>query len=82
MHTTVREIFRTRYRHHDGGLHLLSFEADGFLRAQVRMMIAAAMACAKGSLTLEQLLEQLDGSTRHTTALAPPSGLYLARILY
>jgi len=65
-----------------GDYHALYFEANGFLRAQVRMMTEAAMLCASGQTTLEMLKEQIDGTDRHTTALAPPSGLYLARILY
>jgi tRNA pseudouridine38-40 synthase len=58
------------------------FHADGFLRAQVRMMVHAAAAVTNAELTLEQLREQLDLGTRYTTRLAPPEGLYLARVIY
>ena len=80
-HTTVRQIYRTRYRQ-IGSYHLIYFEADGFLRAQVRMMVGAAIECASGQLTLEMLREQIDGRERYITSLAPASGLYLARIIY
>ncbi len=81
IHTTVREIYQARYRKF-GDYSLIYFEANGFLRAQVRMMIEAAMQCASRELTPDQLQEQIDGRQRHSTSLAPPSGLYLARILY
>jgi len=80
-HTTVRTIYRTRYRQ-QGDYHMLYFEADGFLRAQVRMMTDAAMHCATSQLTPAMLQEQIEGIHRHTTALAPSAGLYLARVLY
>lgn len=80
-HTTVREIYHTTYvaRH---GCHIIYFQANGFLRSQVRMMVEAAMLCAKSEMTLEQLQEQIACQKKHTTKLAPPEGLYLARILY
>jgi len=80
-HTTVREIYRTDYREYKG-YHYIYFQANGFLRSQVRMMVEAAMMCAKGELGLTQLEEQLRCEKKHTTKLAPPEGLYLARILY
>ena len=58
------------------------FHADGFLRAQVRMMIHAAATVGRGELSPEALREQLALVRRHTHRLAPPEGLYLARVLY
>lgn len=81
VHSTVRHIYRARYREW-GEYSIIYFEANGFLRSQVRMMVAAVMLCAEGRISLEMLLGQIDGSIRHTTKLAPPSGLYLARVLY
>ena len=80
-HTTVREVYKTAYVQH-GAYHVIYIQANGFLRSQVRMMVDAAMLCAKGELTLAQLKEQLDMKQRHTTGLAPAEGLYLARITY
>jgi tRNA pseudouridine38-40 synthase len=81
VHSTIREIYRTRLIVR-GDYTYIYFEANGFLRAQVRMMVAAAMECARGKLTLKGLLEQINHTHRHTTELAPPEGLYLARIVY
>ncbi len=80
-HTTVREIYKTAYREHKG-YHYIYFQANGFLRSQVRMMVEAAMMCANEELTLMQLEEQLRCQKKYTTKLAPPEGLYLARIFY
>jgi tRNA pseudouridine38-40 synthase len=80
-HTTVREIYNAKYKTYRG-YHFIYFQANGFLRSQVRMMIDAAMKCAREELTLTQLQDQLSGHTKSTTHLAPPQGLYLAKILY
>ncbi len=80
-HTNVRTIYRAHYKklHH---YHLIYFEANGFLRSQVRMMVDFAMKVAQGRLSLEQQQEQLQLLHRHSHHLAPPEGLYLARVLY
>ncbi len=80
-HTNVRKIYRAYYKYHKG-YHLIYFEANGFLRSQVRMMVAFAMQVAVGEKTLLELKEQLTLKKRHSTKLAPPEGLYLARIIY
>jgi tRNA pseudouridine38-40 synthase len=80
-HTTVRKIYKTNYMQRDN-YHYIYFEANGFLRSQVRMMVEAVMQCAREEMTLTQLLEQIECQKKHTTKLAPPDGLYLARILY
>ena len=80
-YTTVREIYFTKYKAYKG-YHIIYFQSNGFLRAQVRMMVDAAMQCAQGSLNIEQLQEQLDGKYKHTSKLAPSEGLYLAQIQY
>jgi len=80
-HTTVREIYKTNYREKNG-YHYIYFQANGFLRSQVRMMVEAAMLCAQGKSTLQQLKAQVNCKVKHTTKLAPSEGLYLAKILY
>ncbi len=80
-HTTVRKIYKTHYREHKG-YHYIYFQANGFLRSQVRMMIEAAMLCAKEELNLLQLEEQITCKRKHTSRLAPAEGLYLAHIHY
>jgi len=80
-HTTVREIYRTEYKEYKG-YHFIYFQANGFLRSQVRMMVEAVMLCANEEMTLEQLSEQISCQEKHTSRLAPPEGLYLARVQY
>ena len=80
-HTTRREIYKTAYVKR-GEYHYIYFQANGFLRSQVRMMVEGAMLCAKGILSLEQLKEQLACQIKHSSRPAPPEGLYLAHINY
>ena len=80
-YTNIREIYKTQYKVHKG-YHFIYFKANGFLRSQVRMMVAVAMSYATDTLTLEQLKEQLACKKKHSTTLAPAEGLYLATILY
>ena len=80
-HTSSREIYQVNYREYNG-YHFIYFHANGFLRAQVRMMTEAAMQYAQGKLSLQQIEEQLSCQHKHTSKLAPPEGLYLARITY
>jgi len=77
-----RRTITRAYTMQRGRYGYIYFHADGFLRAQVRMMVHAAAAVANGRLSLGQLREQLELQTRHTTRLAPPEGLYLARVIY
>jgi len=80
-HTNIREIYRAKYKAYKGH-HIIYFEANGFLRSQVRMMVEFAMQVALKEQSLAQLKEQLDLKKRHLTKLAPAEGLYLARIIY
>ncbi len=80
-HTNIRTIYRARYKKYQKN-HIIYFEANGFLRSQVRMMTEMAMRVALKKITLEKLEEQLDLKERYVTKLAPPEGLYLARVLY
>ena len=46
------------------------------------MMVDFAMQVAMEKKTLQELSEQLTLKKRHSTKLAPPQGLYLAKIFY
>lgn len=77
----VRTIFKTRvytYRNKT----ILYFEANGYLRSQIRMMVAFLLLINNKILTKEQLLEQLNCQTSYNTRPAPPNGLYLSNIIY
>ncbi len=80
-HTTVRKIYQTKYIKHND-YHYIYFQANGFLRSQVRMMIEATMQCARGEISLKQLTQQLEVKEKYVTKLAPYEGLYLAKIQY
>jgi tRNA pseudouridine38-40 synthase len=80
-HSTVREIFSAKiYRYHD--VLVFRFEADGYLRSQIRMMMAFLLKINDGDLGLEDLKMQLEEQVYRSRSLVPPSGLYLAKVLY
>ena len=77
----VRTIFKTRvypYRNKT----ILYFEANGFLRSQIRLMVAFLLKISDEKLTNTQLLEQLNKEKVHNTRPALPNGLYLSNIIY
>ncbi len=79
--TTTREILSASiYRYRD--YYIFRFLGSGFLRSQIRMMVAALLAISDKKLSSSQLKEQIDGIKQHTTAIAPANGLYLSRINY
>ncbi len=80
-HTNVREIYKAHYKKHKN-YHLIYFEANGFLRSQVRMMVEGAMRVAQDKVSLNSLIAQLQLKEKSMTKLAPAEGLYLARITY
>jgi tRNA pseudouridine38-40 synthase len=81
MEHFIRIIYRAYAYTHKGYL-ILSFEGNSFLRSQIRLMVGFLLRISAGKATKEQLVEQLNGIKRHSTAIAPHNGLYLARILY
>jgi len=80
-HTNRRTLYRATYKTYQKH-HIIYFEANGFLRSQVRMMTEMAMQVAQEKIALTKLQEQLNLKARYVTKLAPPEGLYLARVLY
>jgi len=81
VHTTVRTVYKSRYYTY-GDYHVITFQANGFLRSQVRMMVEAAMQCAQGEIPLKTLSRQIDCKEPPFRRLAPSQGLYLAKISY
>ncbi|WP_120943851.1 MULTISPECIES: tRNA pseudouridine(38-40) synthase TruA [Helicobacter] len=61
---------------------VIYISAPSFLRAQVRLMVGAALAHSLGHLSLAQLQDQIATQQRHHNTPAPPQGLYLARVDY
>ncbi len=76
VNSTVREIYKTHaYKHKD--FIVLYFEANGFLRTQIRFMVGALL-----SLDDTQIKEQLSSKKIHKIKPAKANGLYLAKIKY
>jgi tRNA pseudouridine38-40 synthase len=74
--SSIREIYRSfAYRYKD--YIVLNFEANGFLRTQIRFMVSSVL-----NLTQEQIIEQLECKKRYKIKPAPSNGLYLAKIKY
>jgi len=80
-HTTIRNIYKAYYIKQND-IYCIYFEANGFLRSQVRMMVDACMQVATDTLDIQSLKKQISNKQKYTTKLAPPQGLYLARIIY
>ncbi|NOR55651.1 MAG: tRNA pseudouridine(38-40) synthase TruA [Sulfurovum sp.] len=80
-HSSTREVYKSLYKRR-GSYHFIYLQSNGFLRAQVRLMVDAAMSYAQGELCLEALQKQLNVEEKIHTKLAPAQGLYLAHILY
>lgn len=74
--STQRVIYKAfAYKHHD--YIVLHFEANGFLRSQIRVMVGALL-----TLDTQEIKEQLSCKKNHKIKPAKSNGLYLAKIKY
>ncbi|MEJ2373624.1 MAG: tRNA pseudouridine synthase A, partial [Sulfurimonas sp.] len=74
--SSVREIYKAfAYKYKD--YIVLNFEANGFLRTQIRFMVGALL-----DLNSKQIQEKLNNSINHKLKPAPANGLYLAKVKY
>ena len=74
--SSIREVYRAfAYKYND--YIILNFEANGFLRSQIRLMVGALL-----KLNEKELEEQLKCKKKYKVKPAPSNGLYLARIKY
>jgi tRNA pseudouridine38-40 synthase len=74
--STVRHIYKSFAYKHKGYI-ILYFEANGFLRSQIRMMVGALL-----THTQKEIVQNLNNEKRDKIKPAPPNGLYLAKITY
>ena len=74
--STQRVIYKAFYYKYKNS-HILYFEANGFLRSQIRLMVGSLL-----QLTKQEIEEQLYLKKEHKIKPAPPNGLYLAKIKY
>jgi len=79
--TNVRTIYKTRIYEHKNKT-ILYFEANGFLRSQIRLMVAFLLRINEGSLDVKHLHEQLNNKKIHNKKPAMANGLYLSNIIY
>lgn len=76
-----RKIYQSKfYEYKDKGIFI--FKANGFLRSQIRFMVAFLLDISRGILSKEQLIEQLECKKRHCSKLSLANGLYLLRMKY
>ena len=80
--STVRTLYDARVRHDPRGLRF-DYAADGFLRRQVRVLTATALAAAEAGEPDDGLVRIAATRDRRNTANPlPPGGLFLARVIY
>lgn len=77
----VREVFNASfYKYKD--IYVFRFEANSYLRSQIRLMVGFLLKISKGDLTKEDLINQLNKKSYLHKIPAPPFGLYLSKIKY
>ncbi len=74
--STQREIYKAFAYKHKRYI-ILYFEANGFLRSQIRLMVGALL-----TLDAQQIEEKLTMQKQYKVKPAPANGLYLAKIKY
>lgn len=86
--TTTRTIYATRLKRiclsRWGGNECFGIyiEGDGFLRAQVRLMIGASLAVSRGEVEFSDFLSQLRGEKPAWREPVSANGLYFAKVWY
>ncbi len=74
--SSLRVIYKAFAYKYKGSI-ILYFQANGFLRSQIRMMVGSLL-----SLSKEAIDEKLNLKKNHKIKLAPANGLYLVKIQY
>lgn len=79
--TSKRQIFLAQ-AYSKECFSVFKFRANGFLRAQVRLITASVLKVLEDKMSVEQLKEQIEAKKAYNRFLAPANGLYLTRIIY
>lgn len=74
--SSTRVIYRAFAYKHNGYI-VLYFEANGFLRSQIRLMVGALL-----KFNATEITNKLQGKINHPLKPAPANGLYLSKIKY
>ncbi len=77
----VRRMYRARFYAHEKD-YIFSFEANGYLRSQIRLMVSFLLKIGYGTVTKEDLKAQLLCQREVVRDPVAPNGLYLTRIRY
>jgi tRNA pseudouridine38-40 synthase len=77
----VRTIYRARF-YQKGANYIFSFEANGYLRSQIRLMVAFLLKIGYGLADSKDLQKQLKCERMIVRNPVAPNGLYLTRIWY
>ena len=78
---TVRQIFETAFYKYKN-IYVFKFEANSYLRSQIRLMVGFLLAINSGKQSIKNLKEQLNLTHHHFKTPAIANGLYLAKIKY
>ncbi|ACM92677.1 tRNA pseudouridine synthase A [Nautilia profundicola AmH] len=77
----IREIYKTDvYKYKN--FTVIKIVGNGFLRAQIRLIVDFVLKINENKLTVQDLQKQLSKQELISKHLAPPNGLYLDRIWY
>ena len=78
---TLKKIYDAKiYKYKD--IYVFRFEANSYLRSQIRLMVGFLLQISKGRLTMDDLKKQLSLEKHIFKNPALPNGLYLAKVKY
>lgn len=90
--SNVRTIFECRLIRHEAGqgpllqrapFYELQFHGSGFLKQMVRLMVGAIWNASRGKIDAQDIKSALSPQrVARLSAVAPPEGLYLMRVIY
>jgi tRNA pseudouridine38-40 synthase len=79
--SSVRTIYRTKFYKHKN-YYIFYFNANSYLRKQIRFMVEFLLQISKGILSCDDLVMQLNKEKLIYKKPALPNGLYLSKIIY
>ena len=78
----VRTIFKTNIKEKNGIIEI-AFQADGFMKYQVRNMVGLLLYVGSGKKEVKEVPNIIDAKDRtKSVKTAPPEGLYLKKVWY
>ena len=77
----IKKIYKASfYKYKD--IYVFRFEANSYLRSQIRLMVGILLKISEAKLTSEDLRAQLKKNKIIFRMPAPPNGLYLSQVKY